>query len=159
VRILSVHRDVDRARVVAHRQHLLPRLAAVLRAIDTALLVGAEDVAEHGHVGDVWILRVDPDVAYEASFRQADVLPRLARVGRLVHSVTERHVAARARRSGAHVNDARVRFGDVDGADGPDADLSVGHWDPLRAGVGRLEHTARGAHIEDLRIGGHARRG
>src|SRR5262249_20795888 len=59
---------------------LLPGLAAVGGAVDAALRVGAEGVAEHGGKGDVGVLGVHGHGA-DLAFLFPDVLPGLAGVG------------------------------------------------------------------------------
>src|SRR3712207_8891573 len=49
----SVHREVDRAGGVVAEEDLLPRAAAVARAVDPAVGGRLEDVAERGHVDDL----------------------------------------------------------------------------------------------------------
>ena len=68
------------------RQHALPGLAAVGGAIDAALLVRAERMAEHRGVGDVGIRRMD-DHRADLARLLPDVLPGLAGVGRFVDAV------------------------------------------------------------------------
>src|SRR5262249_41574055 len=74
-------------------QHLLPGLTAVFGAVDAALRVGAEGVAEDGGEGDVGIAGVD-DHGADLPLLCPDVGPGLAAVDRLVDAVAGPHVAA-----------------------------------------------------------------
>src|SRR5207244_947247 len=56
-RVVAVHRDLDSPGDVAAIKHLLPGLAAVLGAEHTALLVGAEHVAQCRDIDEVGIGR------------------------------------------------------------------------------------------------------
>src|SRR6478672_1710123 len=59
VRVLPVDRNRHGAGLIVDEQHLLPRLAAVLRAIDPAFRPPAERLADRGDVGDIRVLRMD----------------------------------------------------------------------------------------------------
>ena len=89
LRVGRVEGDVDGAGVGVLEEHLLPGLAAVGRAVDAALRVRAEGVAEHGREGDVGVGRVD-DHRADLALLLPDVLPGLAGVGRFVDAVARR---------------------------------------------------------------------
>jgi len=91
-------------------------LAAVPRAVDAALGVGAEGVPQDGGVGDVGIGRVD-DQRADLTLLFPDVLPGLAGVQRLVDAVTRADVAADVGLAGAGVDHVGVGRGDGNGAD------------------------------------------
>ncbi len=63
LRISRVHHDVDGACVRVDEEHLAPRLAAVRRAIDAALLLRAVAVTLRRDEHDVGVRRVDDDAA------------------------------------------------------------------------------------------------
>ncbi len=156
-RVGGVHGQVDGAGAVADVEHLLPARAAVARAEDAALLVGAEDVAEGGDVDHVGIRRVDADAADLAGLAQADVAPAVAGVGRAVDADPRRDVAARAGRAGAGVDHVGVRGRHRHGADRAGLELLVGDVGPAQAAVGGLPDAAAGrAHVEQLALAGHA---
>src|SRR4029078_3997693 len=60
-RAVWIHGEVDRARDVAAVEDPFPGRAAILRAVDAALAVGAEDVAQDRDIDEVGILRMDAD--------------------------------------------------------------------------------------------------
>ena len=81
-------------------QRVLPRLAAVGRAIDALAVVLR--VALRRRDDEVRILRIDHDLVDLRRLLEADVRPRLAGVGRLVHAVAERSLH---RVTGAGIDD------------------------------------------------------
>ena len=101
---------------------------------------------------------MDADAADLAGIAQADVRPRLAGVGGLVHADAGRDVAARARRSGAHVDDVRIDLADRDGPDRPGLEHPVADALPRLARVDRLPHAAPGGpHVVGEHVGRDAR--
>src|SRR5205085_1837747 len=92
-RVVRVEGDVDGAGVGVLLEDLLPGLAAVGGAVDAALGVGAERLAEDGGEGDVGVLRVDGDLT-DLTFLLPDVGPVLTGVGRAVEAVARLDVAA-----------------------------------------------------------------
>ena len=81
-RVGGIHGEVHRPRLVVHEEDLLPAGAPVLRAEDPALRVGAEGVAERGHVDEVGVLGMDADAPDLPRVLEADALPGLSRVRR-----------------------------------------------------------------------------
>src|SRR5262249_33497079 len=123
-------------------QHLLPGLAAVGGAVDAALGVGAEGVAEDSSVGDVGVFRVD-DHLPDLPLLFPDVLPALAAVGGAVAAVAGGGVAADVGLARADVDDVGVGRGHSDGADGSNG-LVVEDGFPGDARVGGLPDAAGG---------------
>src|SRR5204862_4388947 len=78
--------EVDRAGVRVVAEDALPRHAAVFGAIDAALRVRAVRMPERGDVHEIRIGGMDDDAADLLRVGEADVRPRLAGVGRLVHA-------------------------------------------------------------------------
>ncbi len=77
---------------------------------------------------------------------QADVLPGLARIHRLVHAVTVGDVAANVVLACADVNDVRVGFGNGDVTDrGSTERLSIRHAFPIRTAVWWFPNATVGA--------------
>src|SRR4030095_14864884 len=91
-RVVGIHREIDRARDVAAIEDPFPGRAAILGAVDAALAVGPEDVAQHRDIDEVGILRMDADPANELAVPEADVLPAASGIGRLVDAVAVGHV-------------------------------------------------------------------
>src|SRR5690606_15947197 len=121
---------------------LLPGLAAIHAAEDTALLVRSPGMAKGRHVDDVRVVGVDGDVTDVAGVLQTHVLPGLAPVGGFVDAVTVRDVAADVRLAGTNVDDVGVRLRDGDCPDGRGVQVAVGDVEPVCATVGRLPDTA-----------------
>ena len=96
--------DVARAVRVLRPQRVLPRPAAIGRAVDA--LARVSGVALRRGDDEVGILRVDDHLVDLDGLLEADVRPRLARVGGLVHAVAERALHGVA---GADVDDVRDR--------------------------------------------------
>ena len=150
-RVRRVDREVDAAGRCAAGEDFLPGLAAVLRAEDAALGVRAVRVAERRDERGVGIARIDPDLSDVPGVREAEVRPGLTAVGRAVHPVAVRDVAADAGLAHAGVDDVRVRGRDRDGADRRALEEAVAHVAPVEAAVRRLPHpAAAGAEVEGV---------
>src|SRR6185312_5939280 len=78
VRIRGIDLDVRRADTVADEQRVLPRLAAVRRLEDAALVARREGVAVRRDPHDVGIFRMDADGADLSRAVQPDEAPGLA---------------------------------------------------------------------------------
>src|SRR5262249_12612465 len=136
----------------------VPGLAAVGGAVNAALGVGAVGVAQHGDEDAVGVARVDEDGGNLLAVAQADVLPRLAAVGRFVDAVAGGQVGPLQALAAADVEDVGVGGGDGQGADGAGG-LVVEDRHPGAAGVGRLPDAAVvDADVEQVRPAGHAGR-
>src|SRR5690606_1969267 len=97
---------------------LLPGVTAVLRAVDAAIGVRPRRRAERRDVHEVRVLRMRLDCADLTGRAQAEELPCLSRIRRLVHAAARDDVAADALAARADVDDGRVGFVDVDRSDG-----------------------------------------
>src|SRR5207302_5048438 len=121
VRILRIEDHVDGAGAIVKIENLLPGLAAVARAKNPAIRVGAVGVAERGDKYNIGIRRMNNDRTDVPGVFQADVSPGLPGVGGFVDTVSERDVAADAGFAGADIDDVVIRIRHVDVADGSDA--------------------------------------
>src|SRR5205085_10504486 len=109
--------ELHRAGGVVPEEDLLPRRAAILRAVHAARGVGAPDVPEHRDVDEIRIRRMHHDVADLPGVFKADLLPRTTGVSRLPHSVAVADVAANRILAAAYIYDVRIRRRDGDRAD------------------------------------------
>jgi hypothetical protein len=142
--IFRIEIQLDAARLVVAKQHLLPGLAAVFGSEDTAFGIRAGGMAERRDEDDVGVGGMDPDLRDHLRLDEPDVRPRLARVSRLVHAVALRDVAAQLALAHPDVDDVRVRWRDGDGADRGARELAVGDRGPGCAAVDRLPKSAAG---------------
>ena len=152
-RVLRVHHEIDDADLGADVEHLLPRGAAVHRPKHAAFLVLRVEVAHRGDVHDVGIRRMDRDARDVVRVLEAHVLPRLARVRRLVDAVARIRAARREGVARADPDDVRVRgrYGDVANRE---LALPVEHRLERRAVVGRLPHASGPErHVERVQVG------
>ena len=157
VGIARLELDVDGAGGVGDIEDALPCLGAVCGTVEATVVGGLERVADGSHEGNVGVGRMNADAADVADGREADVLPRLARVGGLVDAVANGDVRAKAIGARAGVDDVGVRERDLDGAHGADGEELVGDVHPGLAGVGGApDATAGGAHIEGMGLAGDA---
>ncbi len=104
IRIVRIEGHVDASGILILIKNFFPGLAAIERAKNAAFGVRPVGMAEGRHKNDVWIVGIDDDFADGAGIAQANVLPGLARVERLVNAVAMRNVAADAGFARAHVN-------------------------------------------------------
>ena len=109
VRIARIHLDVNRAGLLIDEQHALPRLAAVPRAIDTALGIVAEGMAQRRDEHGVRIGRVDHHAADRLTVAQTGKLPGLAAIDRFIDTIAGDDVAADVGFAGADVDHVLVR--------------------------------------------------
>jgi hypothetical protein len=136
-RILRIDAHVDATGGLVDVEHLLPGLAAVLRAEDAAVGVRSPEATHRGDEHDVRVAGVDRDVARVQRLAQTHVGEGLAAVGRLVDPVAEAHRVARVLLAGADPDHVGVARRDRDIADrrGP---LVLEDALPGGAGVARL---------------------
>ena len=140
--VLRIHRQVDRAAAVVAIEHLLPGLAAILRAIHASIRVWPIRMPEHRRIDEIRIGRVHTNLADHFGVAKADVRPRLAGIGGLVNAVALNDVAAEARLPHADVDDVRVRGRDCQRAHRGGAEVVVADGRPGQAVVGGLPHAA-----------------
>ena len=159
-RVVRVDREVARARALAPIEDALPGLAAVARAVHASLGVRAVRVPERGHVCRVRVLGMHADLRDVPRPLETEVRPALARVGRAVHPIAVRHVAADAALAHAHVDDVRVGLRDRDRPDRRALEEAIGRVLPVHAAVERLPHAAAsGSEIEGVALARIARDG
>src|SRR5437899_1586925 len=155
MRILRVENDVDAAGAVVEIENFFPRFAAIARAEDAALRVGAVGMAEGSDEGDIRIRGMDDDGADVAGVLQADVVPSLAAVVRTIDAIAERDVAANAGFAAADVNHIGIGIGDSDGTDGRGS-LLLKKGIPGVASIRGLPDAAcDSAKIESVRLARH----
>src|SRR5262249_50065920 len=94
IRVVVVDDQVNNAGAVVAKEDFLPHLAAVARAIDAALFVLAERMAERRDINDVRIRGMDAHASDGLRIVEAEVDPRLTRVVRSVNAVALEYVAA-----------------------------------------------------------------
>ena len=141
--LCGIEGDVDASGVFVFVENFLPGLAAVGGAEDTAFGVWSVGMAESGYENDFGIAGIDDDFADGAAVAQADVLPGLASVERLVDSVAVTDVAADAGFAGADINGIAIGIGYGEAADRTTT-LFIEHWDPALGAVGGLPDSAAG---------------
>ncbi len=157
-RIGAVHGEIDRARHVATAQDLLPALAAVPGAIDAALRIGTEYVAQGRDIDEIGVLRMDADAANELAVLQTDITPRAAGIGRLVQAIAVGDVEADRRLAGTGIDHVGVRGRDRNRAQRGAGHEAVRDALPEHAAVDGLPDAAgAGAKIEHHLVGGIAR--
>ncbi len=132
---MRIESYVDASGVLVFVENFLPGLAAVGGAENAALGVRSIGMAESSHENDIWIIGIDDDFADGAAVVQADVLPGLARVERLVDSIALGDVAADAGFAGADVDGVAVGTGDRQAANGS-ASLFIEDRRPSHGTVG-----------------------
>ena len=153
----AVHGDVDGRRGIVAEQHAPKALAAVGALVHAALRVRRRVLAEGRDEDDVGVGRVDADLRDVLGPLEAEVRPRLAAVGRLVHAVACHDVAANARLTHADDDDVGVALRHRDGAHRGRVHLAVGDGRPCVAAIGRFpEPAADGAEVRLLRAPLHA---
>ena len=154
-----VDRDRHGAGLIVDEEHLLPRPAAVFRAVHAALGSPSERVADRRDERDVRVLRVHLHLADLADVLQPGELPRSARVRGPVHAAPEDHVRPDCLAARPDVDDVRVGIGDVDCANRSGRHLAVGDRRPRDAVVPGLPDAAAGrAHVEHAGLRAHAGR-
>ena len=159
VRVGPVDRDRHGAGLIVDEEHLLPRPAAVFRAVHAALGSPSERVADRRDERDVRVLRVHLHLADLADVLQPGELPRSARVRGPVHAAPEDHIRPDCLAARPDVDDVRVGIGDVDCANRSGRHLAVGDRRPRDAVVPGLPDAAAGrAHVEHAGLRAHAGR-
>ena len=144
-RVGRVHLDARGAGVLVHEENVLPALAPVRGAKDSARALRPVRVAQRAHVHDVRVVRMNHDARHARgpALAEPHVAPRPARVGGLVDAGAERDVRADVRltRPGPHHRRIRRRDGQR-----PDRVVGLGVEDglPVQAAVHGLPDAARG---------------
>src|SRR5215469_11486049 len=96
IRIVRIKRDVDPTRVFVLIKNLLPSLAAIGRAENSALRIRPIRMPQRRDKHDVWIRRMDNDLPDRPRIMEPDVLPGLPAVERFVNPITVRDVPSNA---------------------------------------------------------------
>src|SRR5438094_717923 len=156
VRIARIELHVVGAGVFVLVENFLKRAAAVCRPKDAALLVRPVRMAEGGDEEPAGVARVDGDHRDHLGVVEAEVRPRLAGVGRLVHAVADGEIGSDNPGAAADVDDVRIGRRHRDRADRARV-LAVEEWVPRRAIVGRPPDAAVvETDIGDVRLTRHA---
>ena len=141
---MRIEGDVDAARVFVFVENFLPGLAAIGRAENAALCVRAIGMPQRRHENDVGIRRIDDDFADRARIPQANVLPGLAAIERLVNAVAVRDVAANAGFARSDVEDVRDSSSHTAMLPIADVPSLIENRGPSHRAVGGLPHSAAG---------------
>ena len=132
---------------------MLPAIAAVFRAIDAALGVRSEGVADGRDIDEVVILGVDEHGAAIARLLEPHMRPRLAGIGGFINAFADDDVASQSVRAGAHVNNVRVRVGNPDRADRARGEVTIGDGMPMDPVIlGLPDAAADRPHVEGGRM-------
>ena len=141
---MRIHAQVAGAGIGTPEEHVVPRLSAITRAENAALLVGAMGVAQGGDVHHVGIGRVNAQLGDVARISQTEVVPRPPGVGRTVHAIAMGYVATDAAFAHTRVDHVLVSAGDREGADRCTLKETVGDVLPIDPAVSGLPHPAAG---------------
>src|SRR5436190_19894964 len=95
VRVGGIEDDIAGAGRVVDEEDARPRRTGIHGAIDAAFLIRAEGVAHRGGEDDPRIGRADRNPCEPFAALEAEMLPRMASVTRLVQSVAEGNAVAR----------------------------------------------------------------
>src|SRR6202035_972509 len=99
-------------------KHLLPILAAICGQINPALFIRSIGMAERCGENSIRIAWVDSKSWNALTVAKAEMRPRLARVGRFVHPVTEGQIRPSQPFAARNINYIRIGRSDRDGSDG-----------------------------------------
>src|SRR5260370_18579697 len=105
------------ASIVVFVENLFPSLTAVACAKNATRGVWTVWMSKGCDENNIRICGVDDDLADGATVTQANILPDLATIQRLVHSIAVRDIAADAGLSRADINHVWIRIGHGDAAD------------------------------------------
>src|SRR5206468_1449237 len=141
VRVRRVDDDFDGAHISILEQHLLPRATTVARTEHAALLVRGIEMPDGGDEHHRRVARIDGDLSDVLRVLEADVCPRRARIGGLVHPIPEACRVAQRRFAAADVDGIWCRWSDRYRADRCNR-LTVEDRTPYASGVDRLPHAA-----------------
>src|SRR6185369_10627561 len=140
-RVLRIESERDRAGVLVFVENFLPRLAAIRRSKHAALFVRAVRMSQSSDVDEIRIARIDEDRADLLCGAQSEMSPRLAAVGRFVHTVAGGEIRPLQSFTTADVDRVRVRWRDCECADRARW-LIVEDWFPRVTVIGRLPDAA-----------------
>ncbi len=129
---VRIEREIDRAGLLADKEHMRPVLAAIGRFEDTAFSIWPKRMPECRYPDDIGIVRVNADLANEAGIGEADVLPGHAGIGALVHAITVGNIDADRGFAGAGVDHIGIGRGDRQGADCARREKAIGDMDASR---------------------------
>lgn len=115
--IIGIHFEVGRASIFVEVEDLFPGGSTVDGFKDTALFVAIPEVAHGGDEEDVFVFGVDCDIGNAFGIFEADGLPFLAVVGRLIDAGAYADAVAGPGLTGTDVDDVSVRRSDGDGSD------------------------------------------
>ena len=158
--MLAIECESRAAGVLVHEQHAIPRHTAVRCAIHAALLLRPGRAAKGTDIHKIRIRRMHDDLADASDFLETDVLPRRARIGRLVDAVAHHvRVADGPRFAGAGPHNSRVRRRNRECPDRLHTLVIEDRPEGARA-VGRLPDATRGgAEIVGRCVAGDTRHG
>ena len=153
-RVGHIHRQLGGTCFVVDEENVLPRHAAVHGLVYPALRRMAVQSALSRDKDDVRVLRVDDDPRDVLRFVEPHLLPRLAGVGRAIHTVAVvRHNAANGMFAHPDIDDVRVALGDGDRTDRAGLEIAVRDVPPADAHVLGLPEPAAGrSHVISLRV-------
>ena len=160
-RILRIDRNLNRAdiiRIVRLKQNLLPRRAAVGRAIQPALRIRRVYIPQRRDIHAIRIRRVHHHASNLPRAFKSNVRPSLARVGRFEHSDAVGMLRANIRLARADIHNVWIRRSNRNRADGADGNALIRNRNPRPAGIFRFPNaSANGAEVECVRLVGMAR--
>ncbi len=131
-------------------ENAFPVLAAILAAEDSAVFTRPERIADHRHIDQVRVGRMDANPGNIPGFLQTDMAPGLAAVRGLVGTVTPGNTVAQLRLARADIDDIRIAGSQRNGADRSHIDLAVGNRKPVLAVVLGHPYSARRMCMEKL---------
>ena len=159
LRVRRIHDHVRHTGAVVAEQDVLPRAAAVGRAIHAAFLVRTEHVTQRAHEYDVGVVGIDAHARDVLRLFETHVRPRFAGIDGLPHAVAMRHVATNWRFTTAHPHHIGIAVLHGNRANGA-AKVLVGYGDGSLATIhGLPDAAAGGAHVVLVGTGDRAGNG
>src|SRR5579859_8186412 len=155
--IPRLHSQIDRPRIFVLEQHLLPRLPAIVRTKNSALLIRSISMSQRCHKNFLRVFGVHQNLRNLPRILQPDVLPRFSSVRRFIHPVPGRNARAHVRLARSHVNYVRIRRRHPNRPDRSDR-LCVKYRIPGSPRVVRLPNTPiHRPEVVDVCLTGHSR--
>ena len=152
-RVGRVNAQINRPRLVAAEQHLIPRLAAVGGFINAALWVRAKGMAEGGYIHNVGVGGVNTNFGDVAGIGQPHVAPALAGVGGFVHPVAVGHVNADGGLARSGKNHVGVRVGHGQRTNGRCVEVTIGDTFPIGSCISGFPYaTGAAAKVKGIRV-------